>query len=290
MLSVELNRDWVFWPKLQSMRSLGPTYCRHAERPACTTDALWRQIAGHFYQRGACLQELAAFPQSCGLIIYSLIHKVECLGAEPHWRPNSDHPQRRCAAKYSSGRRAGAALRLLLLVYEEALHVSPGQMMDVPAFHCGRWHGQQVSIEECSCPSTSSPSPESSTNKRRIVRLYVGQAIDSLQAAAAPHSHCRTLPSPGNSFKVATATSRAGRTPPLTLCTPHTMHIPPTIICDIKLRAAWMPTVVQAQCNLPPSPRRTLTFPGCFNPACDGGRDEREGAQGLNLAGMRGRR
>ena len=42
----------------------------------------------------------------------------------------------------------------------------------------------------CAFPSTSSPSLESSTHGRRIMRICFGQGIDPSQATAAPHSHC----------------------------------------------------------------------------------------------------
>ena len=42
----------------------------------------------------------------------------------------------------------GELERLLLLVYEGAVYVPSGLMMNIPSFHCGRGHGQQVSKED----------------------------------------------------------------------------------------------------------------------------------------------
>ena len=45
----------------------------------------------------------------------------------------------------------------------------------------------------------------------------------------------------------------------------------------------------KAHCNSPPYSIRALTFPVCFDSELDGRRGEREGARGLQLAGLRGR-
>ena len=127
-------------------------------------------------------------------------------------------------------------------------------MVDVPAFHCGRGHGQQVSTE--AVPLRAYPlRPQNRQHTHDASRGNAsGKTFISRAQLLYRYSHCSAngRVEASELSQIATGTPCTGRTPPLTMRTPRTPQTPHAGLGDIALRAGSMSKVAHAQCNLPP--------------------------------------